>query len=123
MKKQPVNSTTVASHSERGAAPSRVIAKCPTPGAAKKVESSQSAHLKFKAEQQKLAESVAKTLRRQKEFPLPEDFDERIEAEGWKYAEKIAARYLEWISMKGSSRQGKSRPRQAAKEGGSKKAK
>ena len=70
----------------------------------KKVESSQNAHIKFKAEQQHLAENVAKTLRRQQGFPLPENFDERIESEGWKYAEKMAGKYLEWISLKASNR-------------------
>jgi hypothetical protein len=84
-------------------------------GPAKKVDSDQSAHIKFKAEQKALAESVAKTLRRQKAFPLPENFDARIEAEGWKYAEKMAAKYLEWISTKASNSPAKGRPRKSTK--------
>lgn len=121
MKKQRTNPMEVAPHDEWENTPSKLIAKCPiTTGHAKKVDSDQSAHIKFKAEQRKLAESVAKTLRRQKEFPLPENFDERIEAEGWKYAEKMADKYLEWISTKAINSSAKARSRKSTK-GSSKK--
>jgi hypothetical protein len=103
MKKLETNPMQEAPHDERENTPSKMLAKCPmNTGRAKKVDSDQSAHIKFKAEQQKLAESVAGRLRRQKDFPLPENFDERIEAEGWKYAEKMADKYLDWISTKTS---------------------
>lgn len=73
----------------------------------KKVEAQQEAHRKFKAERHALAQSVAKSLRRDKEFPLPEDFDKQIEAKGWTYAEKMAGKYLNWILKKGSSKPAK----------------
>lgn len=80
---------------------------------AKKIEAQQDAHKKFKAERHALAQSVAQSLKRDKEFPLPEDFDKQIETKGWAYAEKMAGKYLNW--KKASRKPAKNVQRKTAK--------